>query len=124
MVSAQARLEQVRHAVKRGLSQRRACALMRTARSGLYYDLRMPVKDAPVIEAMCCGPLLALAASTIVASGFTWPVGKIRVKTCHILKTLCRQRRPSRHGVRFQVSRVLPKSLELASCIRTEEHQI
>ena len=52
MVSAQARLEQARYAVQRGLSQRRACALMRTARSGLYYDLRMPVKDAPVIEAM------------------------------------------------------------------------
>jgi putative transposase len=52
MVSAQARLEQVRYAVQRGLSQRRACALMRAARSGLHYDLRMPVKDAPVIEAM------------------------------------------------------------------------
>ena len=52
MVSAQARLEQVRCAVQRGLSQRRACALMGSARSGLYYELRMPVKDAPVIEAM------------------------------------------------------------------------
>ena len=52
MVSAQARLEQVRYAVQRGLSQRRACALMRAARSGLHYELRMPVKDAPVIEAM------------------------------------------------------------------------
>ena len=52
MVSAQARLKQVRYAVPRGLSQRRACALMRTARSGLYFELRMPLKDAPVIEAM------------------------------------------------------------------------
>ena len=52
MVSAQARLEQVRYAVPHGLSQRRACALMRTARSRLYYNLRMPLKDAPVIEAM------------------------------------------------------------------------
>jgi len=52
VVSAQARLEQVRYAVERGLSQRRACALMRAARSGLHYELRMPVKDAPVIEAM------------------------------------------------------------------------
>ena len=51
-MSAQARLEQVRYAVQRGLSQRRACALMRAARSGLHYELRMPVKDAPVIEAM------------------------------------------------------------------------
>lgn len=52
VVSAQAQLEQVRYAVERGLSQRRACALMRAARSELHYELRMPVKDAPVIEAM------------------------------------------------------------------------
>ena len=52
MVSAQARLEQVRCAVQRGLSQRRACALMGSARSGLYYESRMPLRDAPVIEAM------------------------------------------------------------------------
>jgi putative transposase len=52
MVSVQARLEQVRCAVQRGLSQRRACALMGAARSGLHYELRMPAKDAPVIEAM------------------------------------------------------------------------
>jgi putative transposase len=52
MVSAQARLEQVRCAVQRGLSQRRACALMGAGRSGLHYELRMPAKDAPVIEAM------------------------------------------------------------------------
>jgi len=51
VVSAQARLKQVRYAVQRGLSQRRACALMRAARCGLHYELRMPVKDAPVIEA-------------------------------------------------------------------------
>ena len=52
VVSAQAQLEQVHYAVERGLSQRRACALMRAARSELHYELRMPVKDAPVIEAM------------------------------------------------------------------------
>ena len=51
-MSAQARLDQVRYAVQRGLSQRRACALMRAARSGLHYELRMLLKDAPVIEAM------------------------------------------------------------------------
>ena len=52
MVRARARLEQVRYAVERGLSQQQANALMRAARYGLHYDLRMPVKDAPVIEAM------------------------------------------------------------------------
>ena len=48
MVSAQAREEQVRYVMERGLSQRRACALMRMARSGLYYERKMPLKDAPV----------------------------------------------------------------------------
>ena len=38
--------------MERGLSQRRACALMRMARSGLYYERKMPLKDAPVIAAM------------------------------------------------------------------------
>jgi len=52
VVSAQAREEQVRYAMERGLSQRRACALMRMARSGLYYERKMPLKDAPVIAAM------------------------------------------------------------------------
>lgn len=52
------------------------------------------------------------------------PVGKIRVKTCHIPKTLCRQRRPSRYRVGLQVSWVVSKSLELAGCIRAEEGQI
>src|SRR5690606_208032 len=52
VVSVQARLEQARYAISRGVSQRRACALMDVSRSGLYYTLRMPVKDAPVVEAM------------------------------------------------------------------------
>ena len=52
MVSAQARCEQARFAMARGLSQRRACALMQVSRSSLSYALKMPSKNAPVIEAM------------------------------------------------------------------------
>lgn len=52
MVSAQARREQAHYAIKRGLSHRRACALLGTSRSSLYYRHKMPEKDAPVIEAM------------------------------------------------------------------------
>ena len=52
MVSAQVRCEQVRFAVERGLSQRRACALMQVSRSSLGYTPQMPGKNAPVIEAM------------------------------------------------------------------------
>ena len=52
MVGVQARLAQAKYAISRGVSQRRACTLMDVSRSGLYYTLRMPVKDAPVINAM------------------------------------------------------------------------
>jgi putative transposase len=52
VVSPQARREQVAFACERGLSKRRACGLLGVARSALSYELRMPTKDAPVIEAM------------------------------------------------------------------------
>lgn len=52
MVSVQARLEQVSYAIERGLNLRMACALLKVSRSNLYYSRKMPVKDAPVIEAM------------------------------------------------------------------------
>jgi len=52
MVSAQVRREQTRFAMKRGLSQRRACALMQVGRSCLTYEAKMPLKNAPVIDAM------------------------------------------------------------------------
>jgi putative transposase len=52
MVSVQARREQVRYAIERGLTQRRACTLLSIARSNLYYSYKMPTKDAPVIEVM------------------------------------------------------------------------
>jgi putative transposase len=51
-VSSQARREQVAFACERGLSKRRACGLIAIARSSLSYALRMPAKDAPVIEAL------------------------------------------------------------------------
>jgi putative transposase len=40
------RLEAVRHACKRGLSQRQACTLLQVSRSMLYYRHRMPERDA------------------------------------------------------------------------------
>jgi putative transposase len=52
MVSPQARREQVGFACERGLSVRRACGLVELPRSCLSYALRLPAKDAPVIEAM------------------------------------------------------------------------
>lgn len=52
MVSVQERLEQVRYAVGRGISQRRACTLLSVARSGLGYQCKMPVIDRPIVAAM------------------------------------------------------------------------
>ena len=52
MVSVQARLEQASYAMGRGLSQRRACALLIISRSMLYYQMKLPAKDAAVIASM------------------------------------------------------------------------
>jgi hypothetical protein len=52
MVSPQARRGQLAFARARGLSQRQACGLLAISRSALSYELRLPAKDAPVIEAM------------------------------------------------------------------------
>lgn len=52
MVSAPARRRQVAFATKRGVSARRACALLRVARSALRYASRRAIADAPVLERM------------------------------------------------------------------------
>ena len=51
MVSAQARRQQVGYAVTRGLSQRRACALLTVGRS-VRYESRLAVRDAAPLAAM------------------------------------------------------------------------
>src|SRR5271165_5972341 len=52
MVSAPARRRQVEFARKRGLSCRRACWLLRVARSSLHYELKREKADAPVRQKM------------------------------------------------------------------------
>lgn len=52
MVSAQARREQVALACERGLSKRRACALIGVARSSLAYRSVRAERDAPDLAAM------------------------------------------------------------------------
>lgn len=52
MVSAPSRRLQVAFATKRGLSVRRACALLRTPRSGVRYRAKRPVLDAGPIAKM------------------------------------------------------------------------
>ena len=45
MVGAQARRDQARFAMQRGVPSRRACALLQVARSTLRYAHRMPIRD-------------------------------------------------------------------------------
>jgi putative transposase len=52
MVSACVRRRQVAFVCERGVSQRRACALMSVARSTLRYESRLIKRDAPVVAAM------------------------------------------------------------------------
>jgi putative transposase len=53
MVSARVRREQVAYVEGRGLSRRRAYALLSVARSTLGYQSRLAAKDASVLAAMC-----------------------------------------------------------------------
>ena len=52
MVSAPLRRQQVGYVRARGLSVRRACALMSVARSALNYESRLIARDAPALAAM------------------------------------------------------------------------
>ena len=54
MLSVPARREQVQQAISRGLSQRRACALIGTSRSSLQYASCLIEPDAPVLASMAC----------------------------------------------------------------------
>jgi len=52
MVGARVRRQQVAYAEGRGLSRRRACALLSVARSTLGYTSRLATRDAPAIAVM------------------------------------------------------------------------
>jgi len=52
MVSAGVRRKQIAYVRQRGLSLRRACALLQVARSTVGYQSRLAVRDVPVIAVM------------------------------------------------------------------------
>jgi putative transposase len=52
MVGARVRPQQVAYAQSRGLSSRRACALLSVARSSVAYASKLAARDAPVVTAM------------------------------------------------------------------------
>ena len=54
MVGARVRRQQVAYTRSRGLSDRRACAVLSVARSTLGYQSRLAVRDAPALTAMRC----------------------------------------------------------------------
>jgi hypothetical protein len=63
LVGAPIRRRQVLYATMRGLSARRACALLQVARSTWQYRSRRPDKDAPVLRPMC--ELAAVSAARV-----------------------------------------------------------
>ena len=52
MVGARVRRQQIAYACTRGLSGRRACALLSVARSSVGYVSRLQARDAPALRAM------------------------------------------------------------------------
>ena len=73
MVGAPARRCQVRYAHGRGVSIRRACALMSVARSTLRYESRLVKRDAPAVGVM--RELAAQYPATVIgASRSSWSV--------------------------------------------------
>ena len=52
MVSVSARRQQVTYARSRGVSCRRACELLRVARSALHYESKLEEQDRPVVKKM------------------------------------------------------------------------
>jgi putative transposase len=52
MVSVPARREQVAYAMRRGLSLRRSCMLLKVSRSALRYRSVRAAKDVPVLARM------------------------------------------------------------------------
>ena len=52
MVGARVRRQQVAYATSRGLSGRRACALLSVARSAVGYVSKLQARDAPAVQAM------------------------------------------------------------------------
>jgi len=71
MVGARVRRQQVAYARSRGLSGRRACALLSVARSSLGYQSRLTARDAPALAIM--RRLAAQYPATgIVGFGSSW----------------------------------------------------
>ena len=78
MVGARVRRQQVAYAQGRGLSSRRACALLSIARSTLGYVSRLATRDAPAVAAMREGRVAAARVLMLLTAlaGIAFTVGQ------------------------------------------------
>lgn len=88
----------MRYAAARGLSQRRACTLLKVARSALNYGSRQAVKDAPVLTRMAelsaCYPRYGYRriAIFLARDGYTMSFGRAHRLWCHARLQVPRKR--------------------------------
>lgn len=129
MVTVPRRIEAVRHAAERGISQRRACTLYSVSRSMLGYEHRMPVKDAVVREK------LERVARENASWGYRVVVGHLRVlgqemgmgraqrvwKNSGFSKSLRKKRRKIRSGDRLNP---LPQTANHVWCLDFAEDRL
>lgn len=73
MANAPVRREQVAYVCRRGLSPRRACALLSVARSSLHYESRLTKRDATLLRRMRAPGPPAIPATVTGASGCCSP---------------------------------------------------
>jgi len=114
MVSSQARREQVAFAGERGLSKRRACELLKVARSALSYRSVRGERDAPVIEAMrrlaAQYPRYGYRRIRIFLRREGYPMSRHRARRLLCLARLQLPRRRPRRRVAHTQPRPLPAS--------------
>ena len=72
MVGARVRRQQVAYAAGRGLSRRRACALLSVARSTLGYVSRLIARDAPASCRRCGRWPRSIRGTATARSGSSW----------------------------------------------------
>jgi len=101
MVSAQARREQVAYARRRGISCRRACALLSVARSALGYESKLAAKDRELAEELKSLSLkFPRLGYRMVRNKLDKPVSYGRVYRVWRKTGLCQPRRRPRKRIR------------------------
>ncbi|SDV50658.1 putative transposase [Chitinasiproducens palmae] len=110
MVSAHVRREQAWQAIRRGLSQRRACALIGASRCNLGYEPKMPAKNGIVIDGMRrlsgCYPRFGARRIRVMLSREGIVVGKERCARLWAQEGLQVPRKRRRRRIAARVPRI------------------